>query len=71
MAVIPDLCVGDTVLFKDLSTALIELPIEMSTNSIKIVDGLVHKAEVKETNDRKPINYTRPIPEFILLMHDV
>lgn len=65
--------VWETLIFllKDLSTARIEWPIEINTNALKIVDGLVRKAEVKVTNDGKPINYTRPIPDIILLMHDV
>lgn len=67
---VPDLCVGDIVLLKDLTTARIEWPIGIITNAIKSVDGRVRKVEVKVSRDGKPIVYTRPISDIILLIHD-
>lgn len=69
-SVVPDLCVGDIVLLKDLTTARIEWPIGIITNAIKSVDGRVRKVEVKVSRDGKPIVYTRPISDIILLIHD-
>ena len=65
-----DLKTGDIVLLKDKSICRNQWPIGRIVNAIKSSDDQVRKMEVRVIVDGRPIMYTLPISELILLVEE-
>jgi len=64
----PSLTEGDVVLLKDRSVCRTQWPYGIVVRAIQSEDGKVRKVELKVMRDGKPVVYTRPISELILLV---
>lgn len=64
----PNLTEGDVVLLKDRSVCRTQWPYGIVVRAIQSEDGKVRKVELKVMRDGKPVVYTRPISELILLV---
>nr|XP_027222258.1 uncharacterized protein LOC113814400 [Penaeus vannamei] len=64
----PSLTEGDVVLLKDRSVCHTQWPYVIVVRAIQSEDGKVRKVELKVMRDGKPVVYTRPISELILLV---
>ena len=62
-----DLVNGDVVLVKDRDYPRNQWPLGIIVNAIKGADDHVRKVEVKISRDGKPVIYTRPITDLVLL----
>ena len=70
----PNLCSniqkGDVVLMKDSSSPRIHWPVGIVEEVYPSSDGLVRKVSVRVIFEGKPVVYTRPVTQLILLLSD-
>jgi hypothetical protein len=66
----PNLREGDVVLLKDSSVNRNQWPVAIVTQTFPSSDSLIRTVQVKVVKDGKPVFYTRPISELVLLISD-